>query len=54
MGPMGSRRSRSGPRTPRSRGDVRAAVLALLAEQPMHGYQIIQEASSPAPTVRGG
>ena len=25
------------------RGDVRAAVLALLAEQPMHGYQIIQE-----------
>ena len=24
------------------RGDVRAAVLALLAEQPMHGYQIIQ------------
>jgi len=27
----------------RSRGDVRTAVLALLAEQPMHGYQIIQE-----------
>ena len=26
-----------------ARGDVRAAVLALLAEQPMHGYQIIQE-----------
>ncbi len=26
-----------------SRGDVRAAVLALLAEQPMHGYQIISE-----------
>jgi DNA-binding PadR family transcriptional regulator len=26
-----------------SRGDVRAAVLALLAEQPMHGYQIIHE-----------
>lgn len=25
------------------RGDVRAAVLALLAEQPMHGYQIISE-----------
>ena len=24
-------------------GDVRAAVLGLLAEQPMHGYQIIQE-----------
>lgn len=26
-----------------SRGDVRAAVLTLLAEQPMHGYQIIHE-----------
>jgi len=25
------------------KGDVRAAVLAILAEQPMHGYQIIQE-----------
>jgi DNA-binding PadR family transcriptional regulator len=25
------------------RGDVRAAVLALLAEKPMHGYQLIQE-----------
>ena len=25
------------------RGEVRAAVLALLAEQPMHGYQIIHE-----------
>lgn len=32
---------RVGPRM--SRGDVRAAVLALLAEQPMHGYQIIGE-----------
>ena len=26
-----------------SRGDVRATVLSLLAEQPMHGYQIIGE-----------
>lgn len=26
-----------------ARGDVRASVLALLAEQPMHGYQIISE-----------
>lgn len=26
-----------------ARGDVRAAVLALLAEAPMHGYQIIRE-----------
>jgi DNA-binding PadR family transcriptional regulator len=30
-----------GPRM--GRGDVRAAVLALLAENPMHGYQIIRE-----------
>jgi DNA-binding PadR family transcriptional regulator len=28
------------------RGDVRAAVLRLLLEEPMHGYQIIQELSS--------
>ena len=26
-----------------ARGDVRAAVIALLAERPMHGYQIINE-----------
>ena len=25
------------------RGDIRSAILVLLAEQPMHGYQIIQE-----------
>jgi DNA-binding PadR family transcriptional regulator len=30
-----------GPRV--RRGDVRAAVLALLAERPMHGYEMIQE-----------
>jgi DNA-binding PadR family transcriptional regulator len=30
-------RSRAG------RGDIRAAILALLAEQPMHGYQIMRE-----------
>jgi DNA-binding PadR family transcriptional regulator len=30
-----------GPRM--ARGDVRAAILALLAEGPMHGYQIIHE-----------
>lgn len=30
-------------RAQRNRGDVRTAVLAVLAEQPMHGYQIIQE-----------
>jgi len=34
-------RKAGGPRA--GRGDVRAAVLALLAEKPMHGYQIIQE-----------
>lgn len=32
---------RVGPRM--ARGDVRAAILALLAEKPMHGYQIIAE-----------
>ncbi|MGZ6260829.1 MAG: PadR family transcriptional regulator [Candidatus Limnocylindrales bacterium] len=30
-----------GPRV--RRGDVRSAILALLAEEPMHGYQIINE-----------
>jgi DNA-binding PadR family transcriptional regulator len=28
------------------RGDIRTAVLRLLSEQPMHGYQIIQELSA--------
>jgi DNA-binding PadR family transcriptional regulator len=27
------------------RGDIRAAILTLLAEQPMHGYQIMRELS---------
>ena len=35
------RGGRRGRRTPR--GDVRTAVLALVAEQPRHGYEIIQE-----------
>jgi len=39
----GGRRHRMGGRA--RRGDVRAAVLALLAERPMHGYEIIQEVS---------
>lgn len=39
--PMGA--TRPGPR--RGRGDVRIAILALLAERPMHGYQIINEIS---------
>jgi DNA-binding PadR family transcriptional regulator len=34
-------RGRRGRRT--ARGDIRAAVLALFAEQPRHGYEIIQE-----------
>jgi DNA-binding PadR family transcriptional regulator len=36
-------RGRRGPRA--KRGDVRAAALALLAEEPMNGYQIIQAIS---------
>jgi DNA-binding PadR family transcriptional regulator len=32
-----------GGRRKAGRGDIRAAILALLAEQPMHGYQIIRE-----------
>jgi len=35
--------SRRGPRV--RRGNVRAAAIALLAEEPMNGYQIIQEIS---------
>ena len=34
-------RGRGGSRA--RRGDVRAAVLALLADKPMHGYEMIQE-----------
>ncbi len=45
FGPGWGGRGFSGPRRGprRARGDVRDAVLALLSEQPMHGYQIIQE-----------
>jgi DNA-binding PadR family transcriptional regulator len=32
-----------GGRHKAGRGDIRAAILALLTEQPMHGYQIIRE-----------
>ncbi len=32
-----------GPGRKASRGDIRAAILALLAEEPMHGYQIMRE-----------
>jgi DNA-binding PadR family transcriptional regulator len=38
---MGGPRSARGPRV--RRGNVRAAAIALLAEEPMNGYQIIQE-----------
>jgi len=31
-----------GPGRRAGRGDIRAAILALLGEEPMHGYQIIQ------------
>jgi len=39
----GRGRGRAGHRG--RRGDVRTAILALLAERPMHGYEIIQEIS---------
>ncbi|HEU0304848.1 MAG TPA: PadR family transcriptional regulator [Gaiellaceae bacterium] len=43
----GHRRLRRRGRFGRARrGDVRAGILALLAEEPMHGYQIIQELES--------
>ncbi|MBM7498571.1 PadR family transcriptional regulator [Oerskovia paurometabola] len=49
-GPGGGPRGRGhrgpggrGPGGRAGRGDIRAAVLLLLAEQPMHGYQVIQE-----------
>jgi DNA-binding PadR family transcriptional regulator len=38
---FGGGRGRGGPRA--RRGDVRAAVLALLADRPMHGYEMIKE-----------
>lgn len=40
-GPRGGRRG--GPGRRGRRGDVRAAILLLLAERPMHGYEMIQE-----------
>src|SRR5204863_7298875 len=40
--PRGSMRGRRGGRGRASRGDVRAAVLQLLADEPMHGYQLMQ------------
>jgi DNA-binding PadR family transcriptional regulator len=42
MPPEGFPGRRHGGRGRASRGDVRAAVLQLLAEEPMHGYQLMQ------------
>ncbi|MGI5350982.1 PadR family transcriptional regulator [Streptomyces sp. CA-250714] len=43
-GPFGGRgRGRGGPRGRARRGDVRASILVLLKERPMHGYEMIQE-----------
>src|SRR3954454_21075012 len=39
-GPRGGRRRGGRGRAPR--GDVRSAVLLLLSEEPMHGYQLMQ------------
>ena len=36
-------RGRGGPGRRGRRGDVRAAILTLLADRPMHGYEMIQE-----------
>lgn len=42
--PFGGRvRGRGGPRGRARRGDVRASILALLKDGPMHGYEMIQE-----------
>ena len=41
FGPWGPPFGGGGPRV--RRGDVRAAILALLSERPMHGYEMIQE-----------
>ncbi|QES51194.1 PadR family transcriptional regulator [Streptomyces venezuelae] len=42
-GPFGGRGGRGGPHRRARRGDVRASILALLADRPMHGYEMIQE-----------
>src|SRR3954451_2013121 len=41
-GRRGQRPHRHGGRGRAPRGDVRTAVLLLLSEQPMHGYQLMQ------------
>jgi len=44
-GPAGFGGPGLGPGRRAGRGDMRAAILALLGEEPMHGYQIIQVVS---------
>ncbi|GAA2393414.1 hypothetical protein GCM10010420_17890 [Streptomyces glaucosporus] len=39
----GRGRGRGGPHRRARRGDVRASILALLADRPMHGYEMIRE-----------
>lgn len=41
--PFGGGRGRGAPRGRARRGDVRASILALLKDRPMHGYEMIQE-----------
>ena len=43
FGPGGPMFGRGGRGNRRGRGDVRTAIILLLNEEPMHGYQIIQE-----------
>lgn len=45
-GPGFGHRRFPGPWPRAARGDVRAAILFLLEERPMHGYQVIQELSA--------
>lgn len=45
LGLGGPRPGGFGPQGRARRGDTRAAILRVIAEQPMHGYQIIQELS---------
>lgn len=42
-GPPFGGRGRGGPGGRARRGDVRASILALLKDRPMHGYEMIQE-----------
>jgi DNA-binding PadR family transcriptional regulator len=43
FGPFGGPPPWAGARSKARRGDVRAAILALLSEEPRNGYQLIQE-----------